>query len=62
VGGEAELWVVNTQFSCLCTHDGSASFAPRWRPPFVWALEPTDRCHVNGLGMVDGRPRLSRPR
>ena len=21
------------------------------------ALEPTDRCHLNGLGMVDGRPR-----
>ena len=31
--------------------------APRWRPPFVSALEPTDRCHLNGLGMVDGRPR-----
>jgi uncharacterized protein (TIGR03032 family) len=51
------LWVVNTRFSCLCTLDRSASFAPRWRPPFVSALEPTDRCHLNGLGMVDGRPR-----
>ncbi len=51
------MWVVNTRFSCLCTLDRSASFAPRWRPPFVSALEPTDRCHLNGLGMVDGRPR-----
>src|SRR5262249_45196290 len=33
------------------------SFAPRWRPPFVSALEPTDRCHLNGLAMVAGRPR-----
>jgi uncharacterized protein (TIGR03032 family) len=49
------LWVVNTRFSCLCTLDPSASFAPRWRPSFVSALEPTDRCHLNGLGMVDGR-------
>ncbi len=56
-GSGNELWVVNTRFSCLCTLDGSASFAPRWRPPFVSALEPTDRCHLNGLGMVDGRPR-----
>ena len=56
-GAGNELWVVNTRFSCLCTLDGSASFAPRWRPPFVIALEPTDRCHLNGLGMVDGRPR-----
>src|SRR5208283_2676283 len=54
-GAGGALWVVNTRFSCLCTLDGSASFAPEWRPPFVSALEPTDRCHLNGLGMVDGR-------
>ncbi len=56
-GSGGALWVVNTRFSCLCTIDGSASFTPQWRPPFVSALEPTDRCHLNGLGMVDGRPR-----
>jgi uncharacterized protein (TIGR03032 family) len=56
-GSGSEVWVVNTRFSCLCTLDRSASFTPRWRPPFVRALEPTDRCHLNGLGMVDGRPR-----
>ena len=55
LGGE--LWVVNTRFSCLCTIDRSATFTPRWRPPFVTALEPTDRCHLNGLAMQDGRPR-----
>src|SRR3954466_1654668 len=56
-GAGGELWAVNTRFSCLCTLDRSASFAPRWRPPFVKALEPTDRCHLNGLGMVGGRPK-----
>jgi uncharacterized protein (TIGR03032 family) len=56
-GSGGELWVVNTRFSCLCTLERSASFAPRWRPPFVTALESTDRCHLNGLGMVDGSPR-----
>jgi uncharacterized protein (TIGR03032 family) len=56
-GADRALWVINTRFSCLCTIDGSASFTPRWRPPFVSALEPTDRCHLNGLGMVNGRPR-----
>ena len=34
-GADGELWVVNTRFSCLCTIDKSASFTPRWRPPFV---------------------------
>jgi uncharacterized protein (TIGR03032 family) len=56
-GADGALWVVNTRFSCLCTLDRPASFAPQWRPPFVRALEPSDRCHLNGLGMVDGRPR-----
>jgi uncharacterized protein (TIGR03032 family) len=56
-GANDVLWAVNTRFSCLCTLDRSASFAPRWRPPFVTALEPSDRCHLNGLAMADGRPR-----
>ncbi len=56
-GAAGVLWVVNTRFSCLCTLDPSASFTPQWRPPFVSALEPTDRCHLNGLGMEAGRPR-----
>jgi uncharacterized protein (TIGR03032 family) len=56
-GQGGELWVVNTRFSCLCTPDRWTSFAPWWRPPYVSELEPTDRCHLNGLAMVDGRPR-----
>jgi uncharacterized protein (TIGR03032 family) len=56
-GGEGELWFVNTRFSCLATLDPESSFVPRWRPPFVTELEPSDRCHLNGLGMVDGKPK-----
>src|SRR5437763_7351250 len=52
-----ELWVVNTRFSCLCTLHPDSSFVPRWRPPFVTALAAEDRCHLNGLALVDGRPR-----
>ena len=52
-----ELWVVNTRFSCLCTLDPDYSFVPRWRPPFITALAAEDRCHLNGLAIVDGRPR-----
>jgi uncharacterized protein (TIGR03032 family) len=49
--------VVNTRFSCLCTLDPDHSFVPRWRPPFTTALAAEDRCHLNGLAIVDGRPR-----
>jgi uncharacterized protein (TIGR03032 family) len=52
-----ELWVVNTRFSCLCTLHPDYSFVPRWRPPFVTALAAEDRCHLNGLALVDGRPK-----
>jgi uncharacterized protein (TIGR03032 family) len=50
-----ELWFVNTRFSCLATHDPAHSFAPVWRPKFVTQLTPDDRCHLNGLCVVDGR-------
>src|SRR5271156_4825406 len=59
-GGErerGEFWIVNTLFSCLCGLHPHYSFAPRWRPPFISALRPEDRCHLNGLAVVDGRPR-----
>jgi uncharacterized protein (TIGR03032 family) len=51
-----ELWMVNTRFSCLATLDHEHSFVPRWRPPFVTALSPEDRCHLNGLAVVDDVP------
>src|SRR5262245_24569140 len=56
-GSDGQLWFVNTRFSCLATLDPESSFAPRWRPPFVTELEPSDRCHLNGLSLVDGRPK-----
>ena len=52
-----ELWAVNTRFSCLCTFDDQHSFVPRWRPPFVSGLAPEDRCHLNGMAIVDEAPR-----
>lgn len=52
-----ELWVVNTRFSCLCTLENAYSFVPRWRPPFITGLAAEDRCHLNGLAVVDHRPK-----
>lgn len=47
---------VNTKYSCLATLDPVHSFRPYWRPPFISKLAAEDRCHLNGLAMVDGRP------
>jgi uncharacterized protein (TIGR03032 family) len=51
-----ELWMVNTLFSCLAAVNASFSFVPRWAPPFITALVPEDRCHLNGLAVADGKP------
>jgi uncharacterized protein (TIGR03032 family) len=52
-----ELWFVNTLFSCLCTLHENFSFVPRWKPPFITGFAAEDRCHLNGLGLADGKPR-----
>ncbi len=55
--GQDKLWLVNTRFGCLCTLDDDHSFFPRWRPHFVTAYVAEDRCHLNGLALVNGRPK-----
>jgi uncharacterized protein (TIGR03032 family) len=57
--GGSEFWIVNTLFSCLSALHSNYSFAPRWRPPFISALRPEDRCHLNGLAVVNGQPRYA---
>jgi uncharacterized protein (TIGR03032 family) len=57
-----ELWIVNTHFSCLCTPHPEYSFVPRWRPPFVTALTPDDRCHLNGLALAPDERGVPTPR
>lgn len=48
---------VATRFSCLASVDERYNFAPLWHPPFISALRPEDRCHLNGLALVEGQPR-----
>lgn len=54
--GDDGLWAVNSSFSCLCTLEPDYSFVPRWKPHFISALVPEDRCHLNGMALRDGRP------
>lgn len=56
--GRDNLWLVNTRFSCLSALSKDFSFVPRWQPPFISQLVPEDRCHLNGLAMVDGKPKF----
>lgn len=53
---EGHVLFVNTRYSCLATLDTRHSFRPVWKPAFISRLAPEDRCHLNGLAMVDGMP------
>jgi uncharacterized protein (TIGR03032 family) len=46
----------NTVYSCLAGLSDRYSFKPLWQPPFISRLAPEDRCHLNGLALVEGRP------
>jgi uncharacterized protein (TIGR03032 family) len=48
---------VNTKYSCLAELSQTHSFKPIWKPSFISKLAPEDRCHLNGLAMVDGAPK-----
>jgi uncharacterized protein (TIGR03032 family) len=45
---------INTDFSCLATHRPGYNFDAVWQPPFISKLAAEDRCHLNGLALVDG--------
>lgn len=48
---------VNTRYSCLCEPSVTHSFKPIWKPDFISKLAAEDRCHLNGLAMLDGEPK-----
>jgi uncharacterized protein (TIGR03032 family) len=49
-----ELAFVNTLYSCIAAIDAHYGFRPLWKPDFISALSPEDRCHLNGMGTRDG--------
>ncbi len=58
VDADGRVIFVNTLFSCIATVSEIHSFEPLWHPPFISKLAPEDRCHLNGLAMVEGRPKV----
>lgn len=53
-GLQYELTFVNTMYSCIASIDAHYGFRPLWKPDFISALSPEDRCHLNGMGTQDG--------
>jgi uncharacterized protein (TIGR03032 family) len=57
-GDKSVLYFINTAFSCLCKSDPEYSFIPVWRPSWISGLANEDRCHLNGLAVVNGKPKF----
>jgi uncharacterized protein (TIGR03032 family) len=55
---DGRLVFVNTLFSCLAEVSETHSFKPVWQPPFIDRLAAEDRCHLNGVALLDGSPRF----
>jgi uncharacterized protein (TIGR03032 family) len=55
--GNHGIYAINSSFSYLCKVDGNFNFKPIWQPPFIDKLVSEDRCHLNGLVMVHGKPK-----
>ena len=57
--GKDGLWAINTLLSSMALADDDTSFESQWRPPFVSDVVPEDRCHLNSMAMVDGKPEYT---
>lgn len=48
---------VSTLLNCIATVSPQHSCRPLWKPPFISQVINEDRCHLNGLAVVDQQPR-----
>jgi uncharacterized protein (TIGR03032 family) len=48
---------ISSLLNCLATISTHHSCTPLWQPKFISQLVNEDRCHLNGLAMVEGEPR-----
>ncbi len=54
---DGQIIFVNTLHNCLSIPSVTHSFKPIWKPDFISEMVTEDRCHLNGLAMVDGQPK-----
>jgi uncharacterized protein (TIGR03032 family) len=57
--GDRGLCFANTRFNCLARPTERAKFRRVWTPTFVQRPASRDCCHLNGVGMRQGRPAMA---
>ena len=56
VDSDGQIIFVATRLNCLATVSDRNSCTPLWHPRFISKIINEDRCHLNGLAMVNGKP------
>lgn len=56
---ERGLCFVNTRFNCLARPSDRANFRRIWQPWFITERQRGDCCHLNGVGVRDGRVTMA---
>ncbi len=51
----SDICAVNTSFSCLIKPHQEYNFTSFWQPDFISELASQDRCHLNGVAVVEGK-------
>lgn len=57
VDGDGLSVFISSRFNCLATTSEQFHFKPLWMPEFINRLVGQDRCHLNGLALVEEKPR-----
>jgi len=57
VTNTGEILFINTKYNCIATLSRTHSFKPVWKPYFISGIISEDRCHLNGMAMVQGEAR-----
>ncbi|BAQ65000.1 TIGR03032 family protein [Geminocystis sp. NIES-3709] len=53
----SKIIFISSTLNCIATVSDRHSCLPLWKPSFISSLTNEDRCHLNGLALVDGKPR-----
>ena len=56
-GADNQLFAINTSFSSIIKIDDNYSFTPIWKPKFITKQVSEDRCHLNGMTLLEGKPK-----
>lgn len=59
VFGTRGVYFANTKYNCVARPSEKKRFVHHWQPPFLEGIVRADRCHLNGIGIHQGRPQFA---